>query len=673
MRRAREWTLGLFAIGIGALVLRLVYLAELRGSPFASLLIGDSLQFDVLARRIVAGDWSGTDVFYQAQMYPYFLAAAYSIAGFDAFAVRVMQACLGAASCLLLAVAGRHFFDPRTGLIAGGLLALYPAAIFFDGLIQKSSPDLFLMSILLVGIGACLETPRRGWIVALGVVVGLLAWNRENARVLYPVIAGWLVLQHRNQPIARRLQLVLLFTLGTAAILGPIALRNFRISGELLLTTSQFGPNFYIGNHAGASGGYEPLVPGRGNALYEREDAVRIAESAAGRPLTPSEVSGYWRDRAFSDIRQDPAGWLRLLAKKTWLTLSAGEPLDTESLEAYTSFSRLLRWLRWWNFGAVMALAVFGAWMTRRRWRQYAVLYAIFAVMAVSVIAFFVFARYRYPLVPVAMLFAAAGVASLLRVRVMPPREWLPAAGAAVAILVLLHVPITTSADETFVNYGTELLRQGRPADAIPLLREAVRRDPDHPRAHLDLALALQQTNQDAVAAFDAAIRLTPNAVEAHAGRAIALHRQGRLNEALESYGTAAALKPDAVEILSNYGVALAEAGRSQEALAVLERGVALQPRNVPIRLNLCRVIGVVREPAHAIPCYRGAVGVSTSPQEILEAQYALGQAYAEAGRISEAMASLMRARAAAQTLGDGAAVQRIEDSLRLLDAASRR
>lgn len=671
--RARQWTLGLFAIGIGALLLRLVYLSELRGSPFVSLLIGDSLQFDILARRIVAGDWSGTDVFYQAQMYPYFLAAVYWIAGFDTFVVRLMQACLGAASCVLLAMAGRHFFDPRAGLIAGGLLALYPPAIFFDGLIQKSSPDLFLMSILLVGIGACLETPRRGWIVALGVVVGMLAWNRENARVLYPVIAGWLLLQHRNQSLSRRVQLVLLFTLGTAAILGPVALRNLRTSGELLLTTSQFGPNFYIGNHAGASGGYEPLVPGRGNALYEREDAVRIAEAAAGRALTPSEVSGYWRDRALSDIRQDPAGWLRLLAKKTWLTFSAGEPLDTESFEAYTSFSRVLRWLEWWNFGAVMALAIFGAWMTRRRWRQYAVLYTIFAVMAVSVIAFFVFARYRYPLVPVAMLFAAVGVVSLLRVRATPTPEWLPAAAAAVAILIVLHVPIATSTDETFVNYGAELLRQGRAADAIPLLREAVRRDPRHPRAHLDLALALQQANQDAVAAFDAAIRLTPNAGEAHAGRAIALHRQGRVKEALESYAAAAALKPDSVEILSNFGVALAEAGRSQEALEVLERGVALQPKNVPIRLNLCRVIGVVRDPAQAIPCYRAAAATSISPQEILEAQYALGQAFSEAGRISEAMASLMRARAAARTLGDDAAVQRIEESLRLLDAASRR
>ena len=54
-------------------------------------------------------------------------------------------------------------------------------------------------------------------------------------------------------------------------------LRNRVVAGEFHLTTSQLGPNFYIGNHPGADGSYRPLSFGRGDALREREDATRLA------------------------------------------------------------------------------------------------------------------------------------------------------------------------------------------------------------------------------------------------------------------------------------------------------------------------------------------------------------------------------------------------------------
>ena len=54
---------------------------------------------------------------------------------------------------MLLGLAGRRFFDARAGLVAAALLAVYPPAIFFDGLIQKSSLDLLLMTTLLALMG----------------------------------------------------------------------------------------------------------------------------------------------------------------------------------------------------------------------------------------------------------------------------------------------------------------------------------------------------------------------------------------------------------------------------------------------------------------------------------------------------------------------------------------
>src|SRR5262245_33607071 len=68
MRRAFLW------ICLLGLALRIMHLWEARNVPLFDLLIVDGRQYDAWARRIVAGDWIGSETFYQAPLYPYFLA-----------------------------------------------------------------------------------------------------------------------------------------------------------------------------------------------------------------------------------------------------------------------------------------------------------------------------------------------------------------------------------------------------------------------------------------------------------------------------------------------------------------------------------------------------------------------------------------------------------------------
>ena len=398
---------------LAALALRLAHLAWLRHTPVFAVLIGDALQYDAWARQIAGGQWIGTDVFYQTPLYPYLLAIVFKLAGHHLFLVRAIQAALGAMSCVLLCVAGRRFFGDRAGLAAGALLAIYPPAIFFDGLIQKSSLDLFLMTLLLALLGEFLARPHWKWLIAAGLAMGAFTLNRENARVLYPIVALWLLVYFRETPLKTRAAWVAVFTAAVAALLLPVGLRNYHVSGDFLISTSQLGPNFYIGNHAGAHGGYEALVADHGNAAFERDDATRLAEEASGRPMSPAAVSDYWLGRALHDIRSEPSAWLALAGRKLLLTINVVEAVDTESIEVHADYSPVLRVLLWFNFGIIFPLAVLGAWLTRDKWRRLAVLYATFVGLTLSVAIFYVLARYRYPIVPVVLLFAGAAVSAI--------------------------------------------------------------------------------------------------------------------------------------------------------------------------------------------------------------------------------------------------------------------
>ena len=604
-RRRRFWP-AIAGAALLALAVRLVHLAELQGSPLLSGLMGDSRQYDTWAQQIAGGDWIGTQVFYQAPLYPYWLAVIFALAGHNLGLVRVIQAVLGAASCVLLGLAGRRFFSDRAGVIAALLMAIYPPAFFFDGLIQKSSLDIILMTLMLALIGEFTARRHWKWLAALGLVAAAFTLNRENARVLIPVIGVWLWLGFRDVAARRRAAWIAAFAAAALAVLLPIGYRNYRVGGEFLLSTSQLGPNFYIGNNAHATGTYEPLVPERGDAIFEREDATRIASTAAGRALSPGEVSEYWLGRSFAYIRTQPVHWLGLLGKKALLTLNAAELPDTESIEAYAADSRILHVLLWLNFGVILPLAVFGVWVVRNGWRRQLIVYAIFASLALTVALFYVVARYRHPLVPLVLLFAAAGLGGLIDLRrggsepaVRPAargrtrkpavprqpttspnwkRQWLPGLAGAGIVAIVANIPVMAVRDQTYLNLGSLLAQNGRTAEAIAVLSKAVSLDPDHAEARFRLGLAYRDAGnpQAAIDELSAAVRLRPEHGDAHAALGVELAQMNRVAEALPHLEKAAMLAPNDPSAHANLGMALASAGRLAEALASLEKARAI-------------------------------------------------------------------------------------------------
>ena len=650
-------------VAIVALALRVAHLAWLRHTPVFEVLIGDAQQYDAWARQIAGGEWIGTDVFYQTPLYPYLLAIVFRIAGHHLLLVRGIQAVLGAASCVLLASAGRRFFDERPGIAAGALLAIYPPAIFYDGLIQKSSLDLFLMTLLLALLGEFLARPHWKWIAGAGLVLAAFTLNRENARVLYPIVAVWLMVGFRATPMRTRVAWVAVFTAAVAALLVPVGLRNYHVSGDFLISTSQAGSNFYIGNHAGAHGGYEELVPEHGNATFERADATSLAEEGAGRKLSPGEVSDYWSARATDDIRRDPASWLTLLGRKILMTLNASEAVDTESIEVYADYSPVLRFLLWFNFGIAFPLAVLGAWLTRRDWRRLAILYAMFVSLALSVAVFYVLARYRFPIVPIAMLFAGCALTIAIRnpqATIRNPTGLVLAGAMAIAV----NVPMRTSFDETRLNLGEELIRTGRPADAVPLLEQAAREAPDEAAPHFNLGLALDATGQHDRASdeFAAAVRLRPNDAAARENLAGDLWRANRRAEAIVQYAEAVRLRPDDPLAQNNLATALLQGDKIAEAVPHLEAALKLKPDYAEARSNLALAYQSVGNLPAALAQFAEAVRLQPGNYGI---RLNFGNLLNRLGRTSDAIDQYERALPLVQAAGQADLADQITAALR--------
>src|SRR5262249_15603723 len=215
----------------------------------------------------------------------YLLGLLYSVAGRNLLVVRIAQAVIGSLACVLLALAGERWFSRRAGPIAGFIPSLYAPAVFFGGVLPETALDWVLLCLLLYLLSKA-GTADRFHFFSVGLSLGLLALTRENAIVLAVVVFVWTLVSLQSlRPLRFRLWQSVMVAVGMAVVLVPVAARNAYVGGGFYVTTSQFGPNFYMGNNAHTDGTASSLRAGRGSAEYERKDATQLAEQARGRRL----------------------------------------------------------------------------------------------------------------------------------------------------------------------------------------------------------------------------------------------------------------------------------------------------------------------------------------------------------------------------------------------------
>jgi len=630
------------AIFIVALLIRLIYLYQIESIPLFYHLAGDGRTYDEWAQRIAAGDWLGQGVFYQAPLYPYFLGVVQWVFGDNLWLIRLLQIFLGSLSCALIYHVGAKLFSRPAGIAAGALLAGYAPAIFYDALIEKSILDLTLLCLLLFLLfnGAA----GKGWAKSLGagVLLALLSLSRENALILTPVIALWLWLQSADQPNAVRARWLGCFVGGLILVLLPVALRNLGVGGEFKLTTSQFGANFYIGNNPAADGSYGSIRKLIGESQLEGPDAKRLAERALGRELTAGEVSDYWRGQALAYIEAQPGNWLRLLSFKWWLVWHGREIEDSDDFYIYQGWSWLLAFLAWFShFGTLAPLAAVGVFCTIRQWRQVWLLYAMIFSLALSVAAFYVFGRYRFPLVPLLSLFAGAALIEMARF--CQRRAWRSLA-AAVILLISAGVAVNWPLKKTpgagaagYNNLANAYAKQGNIGAAIRSAEQALEVEPDFGVAHYNLGnLSAQQGNFDlARRHFEAALRLMPNYAEAHSNYGQLLAERGDIVTGVEHFRIAVQLNPMLSRAQLNLGVALVKQGKTAAAIGPLQAAAKLNPQSPQASFYLGSIYAAENRYAEAEEYFNQALRIDAN---FAPAHESLAQLLSSQGKKDQAL-----------------------------------
>jgi 4-amino-4-deoxy-L-arabinose transferase-like glycosyltransferase len=117
--------------------------------------------------------------------------------------LRVLHACLGSATIVVVYGLGKTLWDWRAGLLAAGLLAVDPFHVSWSRLIIEETPLLLCEALALWLFWRGLSRARAGDFVQAGLCVGLAYLAKETALVLLPALAVALLLDERGRRALR--------------------------------------------------------------------------------------------------------------------------------------------------------------------------------------------------------------------------------------------------------------------------------------------------------------------------------------------------------------------------------------------------------------------------------------------------------------------------------------
>jgi len=238
--------------------------------------------------------------------YPAMLAGVYLLTDTNILSAKLLNAVLGAATCVLVYVVGREVFGRRAGLIGAGILALFPSQVFLPTLLMTETPWTFLTLLLLALTLVLTLRGSTSWlpVAILGLAFGAASLVRgEMLAFPLALVAVWAIAYRSGR------QAVGYGAVAIAAMLLallPWTVRNWKVLGYPVLVSTGSADNLLAGHWSGADG-LGSFVPG-----------IEVNNAHKDLPAPEREVVVYKEEvrRAFTFMVHNPSKELELIPKK---------------------------------------------------------------------------------------------------------------------------------------------------------------------------------------------------------------------------------------------------------------------------------------------------------------------------------------------------------------------
>lgn len=581
----------------------------------------DMYHFERWILNILDTNWLDREntPFWQEPLYPYTMALVMSIFGRDFLWPKLFQALLGSLSCMLIYFIGRRAFSRSVGIIASLLACFYGMFLLYEAILLRETMLTFLYLLSILTLLIAKEKGRLRWYLIAGVCLGLSINGRPNVIVFAPAALLWIwvygfedspdpttqsarkfwdglsrsrftvSILRREAPVdlgqssgSRKAACIAVLLAGVVLTILPVTMKNYLVGGRFVLLGTSGGYNFYMGNCRDATG-----------TLTVTDSMLKIAPDlyyAKDKDLAKIN----WFGLAMEQIAADPLRFVRLLLRKFYLYWGSYEIPNNANYYLDRQFSWVLR-LPLIPFWVVLPLAATGIVLSLREWPRPALLLLFIFTYMCSILLVYVVDRYRVPMVPYLLIFAAYAIAWWFEK--VTAKDFRGLAFSLIPLLLVGTFSLATRSEYVRTNdyYNLALAYQNlgrydraveeylsaldaepyfnparknlitcyltlrQPEKAQKLSEEGIRLEPDNAEAFFNLATVLLSKGEREAAAgnLEHAVALDPNYIAARKKLARIYSEQGKVSAALLQWGHVLEIDPtdkEAAERIASFG-----------------------------------------------------------------------------------------------------------------------
>jgi protein O-mannosyl-transferase len=235
-------------------------------------------------------------------------------------------------------------------------------------------------------------------------------------------------------------------------------------------------------------------------------------------------------------------------------------------------------------------------------------------------------------------------------------------------------VELNPGCAEAWLNFGVTLRQQKKLDEAIGLYQKALEIRPEYAAAHYNFGLALQQSGQikEAITHYKKAIELWPNGAGAYANLGAAFGQLGKPDEAVGYFRKALEIDPKQQWARRNLDATIAAQQLALDELAKRRELIRARPDDVALLNNTAWVLATspfsaVRNGAEALELAQRASTLAGDKEPAILGT--LAAAYAETGRLSQAVETAKRAVSLATADGNTALADALRKRLKLYES----
>lgn len=345
--------------------------------------------------------------------YSLILAGVFALPGDDIAAGRALNVAAGIALVAGIYYLGRRLFDERAGLIAAGIVAVFPSLVFFSSLVLTES--LFVaLAVGLLCLAAAWTLDRESSplkVLAVGLAAGAVTMIRPEGIVFAAIIVLTWIAVHRSWRIVARHTTLL--AAGILVFLVPWTVRNAIQLDAPVVGTTGLGQVLIQAHHPAADGFPEFFIASdlvnRFADVPRPEKEIRINNTGIRESLQyavehPRRELGLVPDRFAAFYRSDRGAIV-------WNQVEDGR----DQRELSSSWAE-----RWGDLSDVYYYLVLAAgvltiplWLRRIDGRYVLLFGPLAAYSAMWAFLFVGEPRYHLPLLPFFSLLAGIGLAAL--------------------------------------------------------------------------------------------------------------------------------------------------------------------------------------------------------------------------------------------------------------------